>query len=105
MVKYMFRESLPLARERFGRYVEDKANFARIPHAKRQLEVVSHLVRRTFDAYGEVGIYDPERLATIDFLNQPRLLVDLVDQSAARGQAAGRAGCPRTRAGALRRVK
>ena len=53
----MFRESLPLAKEKFGRYVEDKANFARIPHAKRQLEVLTHLIQKTFDAYGQVGIY------------------------------------------------
>ena len=66
MVKYMFRESLPLAKAKFGGYLEDKSNFSRIPHAKKQLEVLTNLIHRTFDAYGEVGIFDPEKLATID---------------------------------------
>ena len=78
MVKYMFRESLPLAKEKFGYYLEDENNFNRIPHAKKQKEVLTNLIKRTFDAYGEVGIYDPEKLATIDFLTQPELLVKLV---------------------------
>ena len=56
MVKYMFRESLPLARERFGGYLEEKSNFVRIPHAKKQLEVLTNLIQATFEAYGEVGI-------------------------------------------------
>ena len=41
-------------------------------------EVVSTLVKDTLFAYGEVGIYDPERLAEIDFLNHPEELVELV---------------------------
>jgi len=84
MVKYMFRESLPLAKERFGVYIEDKNNFARVPHAKKQLEVLTALIKATFHAYGEIGIYDPEKLAKIDFLNQPELLVQLVEESASR---------------------
>ena len=34
--------------------------------------------------YGEIGIFDPAKLASIDFLNQPELLVKLVSQSAGR---------------------
>jgi len=83
MVKYMFRENLPLAKQHFGRYIEDKTNFLKIPHAAKQKEILTALVHKTFDAYGDVGIFDPEKLATIDFLNQPQLLVDLVTQTAA----------------------
>lgn len=67
----MFRESLPLAKERFGGYIEDKNNFVKLPHAKKQHEVLTQLIGKTFQAYGNVGIFDPEKLATIDFLNQP----------------------------------
>ena len=81
----MFRENLTLAKAKFGAYVQDRANFVKIPHAKRQLEVLTHLIQKTFNAYGEVGIYDPEALASIDFLNKPELLVQLVTQSANRG--------------------
>ena len=34
--------------------------------------------------YGDVGIFDPAKLAEIDFLNKPELLVDLVTQSKGR---------------------
>ena len=30
----------------------------------------------------QVGIYDPEKLATVDFLNRPELLVNLVMEAA-----------------------
>ena len=36
------------------------------------------LVGEALEAYGDVGVYDPAQLAKIDFLNQPKLLVDLV---------------------------
>ena len=85
MVKYMFRESLGLAKRKFGGYIEDKANFVRLPHAKKQLEVLTGLIGATFAAYGDVGIYDPERLAKVDFLNQPELLVALVAESTGGG--------------------
>ena len=122
MVKYMFRESLPLAKQQFGAYIEDRSNFARVPHAKKQLEVLTILINATFQvirshpaastlaafrpyhahaqvtphhrltvpppprqAYGEVGIFDPEKLATIDFLNQPELLLALVSESTGDG--------------------
>ena len=84
MVKYMFRESLPLAKQKFGGYIEDRQNFVRIPHAKKQLEVLTELIQAVFNAYGTVGIFDPTKLAEIDFLNQPELLVQLVTESASR---------------------
>ena len=71
MVKYMFRESLELAKRKFGGYIEEKANFVRVPHAKKQLDVLTGLIGATFEAYGDVGIYDPERLAKVDFLTNP----------------------------------
>ena len=120
--RYMFRESLPLAKQQFGAYIEDRSNFARVPHAKKQLEVLTILINATFQvirshpaastlaafrpyhahaqvtphhrltvpppprqAYGEVGIFDPEKLATIDFLNQPELLLALVSESTGDG--------------------
>ena len=85
MVKYMFRENLPLAKQHFGRYIEDKTNFLKIPHAAKQKEILTALVHKTFDAYGDVGIFDPEKLATIDFLNQPELLLALVSESTGDG--------------------
>ena len=53
------------------RYIEEKANFVRVPHAKKQLDVLTGLIGATFEAYGDVGIYDPERLAKVDFLANP----------------------------------
>ena len=43
----------------------------RVPHAKKQLDVLTGLIGATFEAYGDVGIYDPERLAKVDFLTNP----------------------------------
>ena len=57
------------------------APIVRLPHAKKQLEVLTHLIGGTFGAYGDVGIFDPEKLATIDFLNQPDLLIQLVTET------------------------
>ena len=44
-------------------------------------EALKHLADHTLDAYGDVGIFDPEELARIDFLNRPELLVQLVQGS------------------------
>jgi hypothetical protein len=87
MVKYMFRESLPRAKEKFRAYLDDPDNFdkKRIPHAAKQHEILTGVINHTFNAYGEVGIFDPEKLATIDFLNHPQLLINLVMESANRG--------------------
>ena len=77
MVKYMFRESLEIAKSKFQEALGKKnANFSGEAHT-----IMSDLVKETLMAYGEVGIYDPERLAEIDFLNHPDQLVDLVSQS------------------------
>jgi len=87
MVKYMFRESLDLAKEKFREAIGKKgATFAGDAH-----DVVSKLVQETMSAYGEVGIYDPERLAEIDFLNRPEQLVELVAQSKNRVSRAQKA--------------
>ena len=80
MVKYMFRESLPMAKVKFTEALGAKnarnANFTGEAH-----DIMSGLVKETLFAYGDVGIYDPERLAEIDFLNHPEELVALVGQS------------------------
>ena len=84
MVKYMFREDLDLAKEKFREAVGKKnANFSGEAH-----DIVNSLVKDTLFTYGDVGIYDPERLAEIDFLNKPEQLVDLVAQSKNRSSRA-----------------
>ena len=80
MVKYMFRESLDLAKEKFTLSIGGKKNFS-----GEALDIVKDLVKETLLAYGDVGIYDPQRLAEIDFLNKPDQLVELVAQSKNRG--------------------
>ena len=81
MIKYMFRESLQMAKDEFEGYIKDKSNFEDVPHAKTQLEVLDQLIQTTFETYGKEGIFDPQNLATIDFLNQPELLVNLVESN------------------------
>ena len=81
MVKYMFRENLPLAKQKFLETVQNRENFRKMPHANEVQDMLSKLIDHTFAAYGEKGIYDPEKLAEIDFLNNPQLLVDLVQSS------------------------
>eukprot|EP00966_Prymnesium_polylepis_P031839 740775-Prymnesium_polylepis.1 len=80
MVKYMFRESLPLAKQKFAETVANKDNFRKMPNASDIQSMLTKLVHETLDAYGNVGIYDPEMLAEIDFLNQPQELVELVSK-------------------------
>ena len=63
--------------------VGNKDNFRKMPNASEIQSMLSKLVQETLDAYGNVGIYDPEMLAEIDFLNQTELLVDLVPVDAA----------------------
>ena len=43
--------------------------------------MLTSLIGASFAAYGDVGIFDPEKLAHIDFLNQPEELVKLVMES------------------------
>ena len=70
MVKYMFRESLPLAKQKFTEAVTSKDNFRKMPNASEIQTMLTKLVSETLDAYGHVGIYDPAALAEIDFLNR-----------------------------------
>jgi len=81
MVKYMFREDLAIAKAKFIEAVNNKENFKKMQFAGEVQEMLSKLVSRTLDDYGEVGIYDPEKLAEIDFLTKPELLVELVSSS------------------------
>lgn len=90
MVKYMFREDLTLAKKLFVEAVGNKENYKKMANAREVQEMMTQLINFTLSAYGDVGIYDPKKLAEIDFLNQPQLLVDLVMESNER--ASRRAG-------------
>ena len=78
MVKYMFREDVALTKRIFTEVASDKALFKKMPRATEVQGLVKKLVGASLEAYGDVGILEPEALASIDFLNQPELLVDLV---------------------------
>jgi len=84
MVKYMFREDLAIAKAKFIEAVNNKENFKKMQFAGEVQEMLSKLVNHTLTEYGEVGIYDPQKLAEIDFLNKPDLLVKLVSASKER---------------------
>jgi len=84
MVKYMFREDLKMAKDKFVEFAATKANFKKMPHANEVQEMMKKLVASALSSYGDVGIFDPAKLAEIDFLNKPELLVDLVTQSKGR---------------------
>ena len=87
MVKYMFRESLSLTKDKFREAVGKKnANFSGEAH-----ELMNNLVKETMLSYGDVGIYDPEALAEIDFLNNPQELIELVSKSKGRASRAQKA--------------
>eukprot|EP00966_Prymnesium_polylepis_P167168 3864451-Prymnesium_polylepis.1 len=77
----MFREDLGMAKEKFTTAVSNKENFKKMPNAREVQDMMSKLIDFTLGAYGEVGIYDPKKLAELDFLNQPELLVNLVMES------------------------
>ena len=79
MVKYMFRESLQIAKTKFQESLNKKAW-----GSNETQTIMKNLVQDTLTAYGNTGIYDPEMLAEIDFLNHPELLVDLVAKSKQR---------------------
>ena len=81
MVKYMFREDLSLAQSRFEAVANDKALFRKMPQGTEAQALVRRLVAATLEAYGSVGMYEPSKLAQIDFLHQPELLVELVAAS------------------------
>ena len=90
MVKYMFRENLQMAKDQFMEFCTNGNNFRKMPNAKEVQKLLTTLVDLTLRQYGEVGIFDPEKLAEIDFLNQPQLLVDLVSASKSRESRAGK---------------
>ena len=81
MVKYMFREDLKMAKEMFTAQVGNPENYKKMPNPREVQQMMTTLIDFTLSAYGEVGIYDPKKLAELDFLNQPQLLVDLVMES------------------------
>lgn len=82
----MFRESLVLAKAKFveaSQAVEARRRSSFGGLFGRDLgestrAVLEALVIQTLEEYGEVGIYDPEALARIDFLNHSERLVSLV---------------------------
>ena len=74
----MFRENLEIAKAKFTEAVTNRDNFKKMPHATEAQDLLTRLVGDTLAAYGDLGIYDPERLAGIDFLSQPEALVELV---------------------------
>ena len=73
----MFRESLDVAKKKFSEAVGSK----RLRGSVEEVETVTKLVQDTLASYGDVGIFDPAKLAEIDFINQPDLLVQLVSGS------------------------
>jgi hypothetical protein len=88
--RYMFRESLPMARAKFEGVVANKENYKRMPAKEEVQALFASLVADAFASYGQVGIFDPARLAEIDFLNKPEQLVDLVCGSRSRKSRAGK---------------
>ena len=80
MIKYMFRESLPMAKDLFVKSAAPVtgwlAKFTAAVPAEVQT-MITQVLDDTILTYGDVGLYDPGKLAEIDFLNQPKLLVPL----------------------------
>ena len=66
-------------------------NYKKMPKPGEVQEALKALAEHTMGAYGDVGIFDPEELAKIDFLNQPELLVKLVQGSKHRMSRADKA--------------
>ena len=75
----MFRESLPIAKKKFEESLGKKSW-----GSNETQSIMTNLVQDTLAAYGNTGIYDPEMLAEIDFLNKPQELVELVAKSKSR---------------------
>ena len=76
-VAAQFRESLDLAKQRFTAAVGSR----KLRGSAEEVDTVTRLVEATLASYGNVGIYDPSKLAEIDFLNKPELLLELVSGS------------------------
>ena len=81
MVKYMSRESVSLAKAKFIESVSNKDNFKRMAHAAEAQAMLSSMVRDALTSYGDVGIFDLDQLADIDFLTHPEQLINLVTTS------------------------
>ena len=90
MVKYMFRENLDIAKKKFLEQVANKEAYKLTPKPAETQAMLGDLVNQTLESYGNVGIYDPQKLAEIDFINQPEQLVDLVNQSKDRRSRKGK---------------
>ena len=77
-LKYMFRESMPMARQKFMQHLELNL------HGRPQ-QVYRKLVEGAFEMYQ--GLVDQETLATTDFLTNPQSLVKVVLHGVAGGDA------------------
>ena len=77
-VKYMFREEVRIARDRF------RDNLALTPGPGR--DMYAALAEAAFGDYGEGGIVDPEVLASSNFLTDPQELLDVVRAQIGRSE-------------------
>ena len=77
-LKYMFRESMPMARQKFMQHLELNL------HGRPQ-QVYRKLVEGAFEMYQ--GLVDQETLAKTDFLTNPQSLVKVVLDGVAGGDA------------------
>ena len=95
MVRYMFRESLTLAKAKFVASAAaacPKSRHVRAHAVDEVRMVLQSLVEGALAEYGNVGIYDPSELAEVDFLNHPELLVKLVAESTGRASRLAKPG-------------
>ena len=77
-LKYMFRESMPMARQKFTQHLE-------LNLSGRPRQVYRKLVEGAFEMYQ--GLVDQETLAKTDFLTNPQSLVKVVLDGVAEGDA------------------
>ena len=54
-------------------FAKDKANFKKMPNANEVQKVLQKLVEDTLVSYGDVGIFDPAKLAEIDQVFQGKI--------------------------------
>ena len=73
-LKYMFRESLPKARDKFFDHLNNNLS-------GKNREMFEHLVQGAFAMYD--GLVDQETLATTDFLTNPHALLKVVRENVA----------------------
>eukprot|EP00966_Prymnesium_polylepis_P194310 4504436-Prymnesium_polylepis.1 len=67
MVKYMFREDLGIAKAKFAEQARDKEAYKLMPKPGDVQAMLGELVEQTLDAYGNVGIYDPQVVPRLEF--------------------------------------